>query len=114
MQIVDRVLERGRIAVVVLGRDEHERIGSGYAHAPVLGVLVGVLAQAGVVWLVEYRQVELGEVDDVELEATVAASTLHEPVRDRKPRTTGTRGADDDAQAGHSCANNSTHFAVKQ
>ena len=54
--------------------DHHDRVGGVDGRAPGVGVVLGVLAQARVVGLVEQRQLELGEVDDLELEAAVLRS----------------------------------------
>src|SRR5215469_10699515 len=62
---VDRVLQHGVVAVVVLG--DHEDIGVGPIdpRAPLLAVLVLVVAEPRLAGLVKERQVDLGEVNDL-------------------------------------------------
>jgi hypothetical protein len=99
-QVVDRVLERGVEAVVVLGRHEDERVGGIDERGPVLGVLLGVLPQPRVVRLVEQRQVQLRQVGHLDVEAAVLPGALGDPGGDGRADAAGTGGADDDPQDG--------------
>jgi hypothetical protein len=53
--------------------------------------------------LVEQRQVELGQVGDVDVELRVGAGPVGEPARDREPGAPGAGRGDDDEKAGHVC-----------
>ena len=89
MEEVDRVLDRRRVAVVVLRQDHHERVRAVDACTPILGVLLGVLAQARVVGLVEERQLDLGEVRHVKLKHAMGLRTADEPLADRQANPAG-------------------------
>ncbi len=72
----------GGIAVVVLGRHEHERVGRVDGGAPGLGVRVLVLAEARVLRLVEQGEIDLPQIDQLRLELAVrrARSTTHSAI----------------------------------
>ena len=54
-----------------------------------------------VVGLVDERQVDLGQVDQLDVEAAVRAAALDEPVGDRLADATGTGAGEDDVELGH-------------
>jgi len=64
-------------------------------------VCLCVAAQAGMVGLVHKRQVEFGEVHDLDVETVVRDSALAEPLRDRQPDAARPRAGDDDHERGH-------------
>jgi hypothetical protein len=66
--------------VVVLRGDEDERVGAGDRGAPVLGVLVRVLLEPRVVRLVEDRQVDLCQVDQLDVEPAVLLGQALDPL----------------------------------
>ena len=101
VQVVDGVLQRRRVAVVVLRRDEHHGVRTVDDRAPRLGVRLRVLPEPGVVRLVEQRQRDLGEIDDLDIEAAVAASKIGEPLGDGQSGATRAGRADDDGETGH-------------
>jgi len=98
IQVVDRVLDRRVESVVVLRDHEDERIGPLDGGTPVFGVLVNVLAEPRVLRLVEHRQVDLGEIDQLDVEAAMGDRALVNPAGDRRadPARAGT--GDDDLQ----------------
>jgi len=53
--------------------------------------------------LVHERQVELGEVGDLDVEAAVLTRDADEPVGHRQPGPAGARAGDDDSQQRHAC-----------
>ena len=99
-QVVQRVLQRARERVVVLGRDEDERVAAGDGRGPLPGVLLRVLLQARVVRLVEDRQADVGDVDELDVEAAVLLGQLLQPGPDRDTPPPGTGTGDDDLQNG--------------
>jgi hypothetical protein len=101
VQEVDGVLDRGRVAVVVLGGHEHHGVGAIDDRAPVLGVLLGVLLQPRVVRLVEQRQPDLGQVGHFDVETAVGTGALDEPLGDGLAGPAGTGRAEDDSERGH-------------
>ena len=100
VQVVDGVLQ-GRVEPVVVFRGhEDERVRALDEGAPVLGVLVDVLVQPRVVRLVEDRQVQLGQVRHLDVEAAVLPGALGDPVGDGGCHPAGAGAADDDPQDG--------------
>jgi len=65
-QEIDGVLERGRGAVVVFGRDEHETVGRADLRGPGLGVVFLVLPHRWGDVFVQQRQLEVGDIDQLE------------------------------------------------
>jgi hypothetical protein len=57
-----------------------------------------VLAQAGMLGLVEQRQSQLRQIDEDDLEAAVGGRPLGEPLGDREPDATGACARKDDQQ----------------
>ncbi len=98
VQEVDRVLDHRVEPEVVLRDHEGERVGAGDRRAPVLGVLMDVTAQARVLRLIEERQVHLGQVDQLDVEAAVRDGTPAEPLGHRQADPSGPGAADDDLQ----------------
>src|SRR5687767_700841 len=96
-QVVERVQQRRRGAVVVLGHDEDKSIEPGNPRAP--GLLVGtlVLTQPRMIALGKERQVDVLEIDYVDVEAAVGAGALGEPVGDRPSYATFAYAGDDHA-----------------
>lgn len=89
---VEELLQRGREAVVVLGRDDDERVGIGESrlhrgHA---------LERGGPV---AHRDVELVEVDHVDRDVDVVLGLADEPVRDHGGEPSFARAGDDDGDA---------------
>ena len=101
VQVVEGVLQRCGVSVVVLGHHDDKRVRGVGRGAPVLGVLVFVAAQPGVVGLVHERQVQLGQVDHVDLETTVFDRPVGEPLGHGQTDPAGTGAGDDDMQLGH-------------
>ena len=71
MQVVERVLGGRVVTVVVLGHHEDEGVARGDDLAPAFRVLAGVPAAARVLRLVEQRQADVREVDELSVEAPV-------------------------------------------
>ena len=101
MQVVDRVLQRGRIAVVVLRGDEDDGISSVNDGAPGMRVVLGVLTQPGMFGLVEEWQGELRQIDHLQVKAAVLGRLVGEPAGDRQPDAARAGAGDDDQQGGH-------------
>ena len=87
--------------MVVLGGDQHECIGGGDHLAPVLGVLVAVVVQAGVLGFIEQRQVELGEIGQCQIETAMLSSALLKPASYRQADAARPRTAENDHEVGH-------------
>jgi hypothetical protein len=100
VQVVDGVLGGGVDAVVVLRDHEDERVGAVDHRAPVLGVLVDVPAQPRMIRLVEDRQVQLGQVGDLDVEVIAAPGPVDNPVGHSRTHPAGAGAADDDLQDG--------------
>lgn len=100
VEIVDGVLQGGVESVVVLRGDEDERVAAGYHFAPSFGVGMRVLPEPGMRRLVEHGQVDLGEVDDLNLEAAVVGGMVGEPLRDRKSHAARPGAGNDDLENG--------------
>ena len=98
---VDGVLQRGGVAAVVLGHGEDHRVVLLDALRPGLGALLGVVAHGRQLGLGQERQVHLGEVDDVELEA--CGGLVRDPPGDGRADAGGAGAADDDADL-HACS----------
>ena len=63
-----------------------------------------VLAEARMLGLVEHRQVEIGEVHQFGVEATMGRDPLMDPAGDLRPHPAGARACDDGLQRqGHVC-----------
>src|ERR1700678_3817277 len=105
LQVIDRVLDRRRVAVVVLRGDEHDRVGAVDPGAPFVGVAEGVLAQPGMVRLFHQRQPDLGEVGHLDVEPAVGTGSVDEPLGDRLPGPAWADRADDDGEDRHGCWN---------
>jgi len=67
--------------VVVLGRDEDERIGRVHLRDPSLRVLVLVLPQPRMIRLVEQRETCVSQIDELDIEAAMCPRTLEDPLR---------------------------------
>jgi hypothetical protein len=83
--------------VVVLGRHEDESVVLRDRGGPGLGVLVLVVALRGHVHLVEERQVEVGQVDEVVLRVIPLARDVEQPASGRLALPPRTGAAEDDA-----------------
>src|SRR5690606_26216708 len=107
VQVVERVLQRSGEGVVVLGDHEHEAVVGVDRGGPVLGVRVGVLAHDRGHGLVQERQVDLGQVDEVHgglsgRHGRVFRGGFDDPVGDEGAPTAGTGAAGDDGKTdGH-------------
>ncbi len=77
---------------------KHERVGRVDASAPLLRVVVLVVREPRVLRLVEERQVELDEVDQIDVEAAVCLGAADDPGADLVAHATGPRARDDDHQ----------------
>jgi hypothetical protein len=88
---IDEGLDRRREAVVVLRRDEHEGVGIGDAAENRLHRRGRINADAGV-------QIEIGEIDDIEVDAFGACDRLEEPTRHDAAKTALAVAADDHGQ----------------
>src|SRR2546430_16015680 len=64
-QKIDRVLERARDSMVILGRDENEAIKRTDLSGPRFGVRLTVLPHYWWHWLVQKRQGEILDVDEL-------------------------------------------------
>src|SRR5262249_8848405 len=97
---VDGVLERTRGAVVVLGRDEDERIKRGDRLGPPLRVLVLVAAGRRRDSLVEQRELVVRDIEKRESGVRARRCQAMHPTRDRLVVATGpcTTGHDGDAE----------------
>ncbi len=80
--------------MVVLGRHERERVGRLHAGAPVERVLVGVVAKAGVVGLIQQRQADRREVRHVDRETAVLGGVRAELLGDWKTNPPGAGAGD--------------------
>jgi two-component system nitrogen regulation response regulator GlnG len=101
VQEIDRVLQRGRSGVVVLRRHEDEGIETRDLRRPDLGVRLAVLAQRRRQRLVEQRQLEVGDVDQLELRVAAPGSDAEHPFRHRLGLAARSRAADDDTDLEH-------------
>jgi hypothetical protein len=101
VQVVDRVLQRRRVAVVVLGRDEDDGVGGRDRRAPALRVRVLVAAQPRVVGLVEQGQIDGRQVDEPHVERGVLPGAVGEPLGDRQPGPPGPCAGEDDHEVRH-------------
>jgi hypothetical protein len=87
--LTDGVLYRGGVAVVVLGRHDHERVSGVDDLAPVPGVLMQIVAQARMVGLVEEREVDLRQVGHLNIEYSMGPGACNEPLGDGRPARPG-------------------------
>ena len=82
-QIVERVEQRRRHAVVVFRGHERKGIGGSDGRAPCLGMRVLILVKARMLGFIEDRQCDLFQVDEGGLELTMALYALDEPIGNR-------------------------------
>lgn len=97
MEKINGVLQRRRIARVVFRGDHHDRVRGVHGRAPRATVVLGVLAQARMIGLVEQRQIQLCQIGDLEIEPAMDDRALNEPVGDR-PADPPRAGTTDDNQ----------------
>ena len=98
---VDRVLERAGRRMVVLGGDEDERVEGRDLRGPGLRVRLRVLVHRGRHRLVQERQIEGRDVDNLERRVVPLRSDVVDPARDGLGLATGTGAADDDRYVQH-------------
>ena len=93
VEVVDRVLQRARRGMVVLGRHEDERVEGCDLGRPCLRVIVRVLAEDRRDRLVEQREIVILDVDELELGVAARARDLVDPASRRRVtrRRTGPR-----------------------
>src|SRR5688572_20730748 len=100
-EVIDRVQQRGRDAVVVFGRDEHERVDRRDRGAPRLLLLALVLLKSWVGPLREDRKVDDLEIQQFDIEPLVLARALDKPLRDRQTDTSLANTANHDTELRH-------------
>ena len=100
-EVVDRVLEHAARGVVVLRRHDHEAVVAGNLLGPPQGVRILVLPQLRRALLVEVRQREVAQVDQLEGRVVALSGEVGHPVGDLLTVAAGSGAADDDADASH-------------
>ncbi len=97
-QVIERVQQSRRGAIIVFRRDERVSVGLFYSLRPALGVFVLVLLQSRVLRLVEDRKVVVRDVDESRLETAMVADLSLEPACDTGADAPGTGRADDNLE----------------
>jgi hypothetical protein len=92
------LISAGAAPWVVLRRDEHVRVRALHGGAPGFGVVAVVMLQAGMLGLVEERQVDLLQVDQFDRELPVRTGASDEPFSDGTTRPALPRAGDDDVK----------------
>src|SRR5882724_5094920 len=100
-QEIDRVLERARDAMVVLGRDENVSVERADLGGPYFGVRLTVLPHGRRHWLVEKRQVDVFDVYEFELGVAALLRDLVNPFTYGLAVATRAGASDDDGNLYH-------------
>lgn len=96
IEVVERVLQRRRIAPIILRRNEHEAVGFGHFSAPGASVLEDVVAEGRNAGLVVHGQRPVLQVHHFELCRNGGAADFGHPFRDLRTQAPRPRAADDD------------------
>jgi hypothetical protein len=95
IEMVDGVLQRGRIAAIVLRRHEHHTGGVSDTFAPSPRGFVDIVVPGGNAWLVE-AEAELANVDHLERGVADLLAQACDPAGDRRRPTRGPYASTDD------------------
>jgi hypothetical protein len=96
VQEIDGVLQCARSSVVVFRRDEDVAVEGVDLGGPSLGVRLRVLSHRRRDWLIEQRQVEIFDVDELELSVGPFLRELEDPAGNSLANASRTSAADND------------------
>jgi hypothetical protein len=103
-EIGEGVDEWRRRAVVILGRDDDVSVAARDELAPPAGVLALILLKSRVVGLIHEREVDLGEIHLLDLEASMLARPIQKPLRHIRTAPPFADTRDDHLQSPHSAS----------